>query len=140
MRSGVVIFMFKMYILHSSLALVCILQLVCIQAEELLLGQRTISERVNSLQTTWKAGSNHRFAGLPLNLIQAQLGVLHESVNKADYLGGEGFLTDIQLPYNFDAREVWKSCSTIGEIRDQGSCGSCWVNISAIYCIQVPDA
>lgn len=30
------------------------------------------------------------------------------------------------LPENFDAREKWPNCPTIGEIRDQGSCGSCW--------------
>lgn len=30
------------------------------------------------------------------------------------------------LPDNFDAREQWPNCPTISEIRDQGSCGSCW--------------
>lgn len=30
------------------------------------------------------------------------------------------------LPENFDAREQWPDCPTIREIRDQGSCGSCW--------------
>lgn len=34
---------------------------------------------------------------------------------------------DITLPENFDAREQWPNCPTIKEIRDQGSCGSCWV-------------
>lgn len=121
------------HILQSlTWTLVCILQLKYNRAEEeLLLGQRTIKERVNSLQTTWKAGSNHRFAGLPLSSIKTQLGVLQEAINKADYLGGgdnDGLFADIQLPYNFDARKKWKNCDTIGEIRDQGSCGSCWVN------------
>lgn len=32
------------------------------------------------------------------------------------------------LPDNFDARERWPNCPTIREVRDQGSCGSCWVN------------
>nr|CAD7392860.1 unnamed protein product [Timema cristinae] len=31
-----------------------------------------------------------------------------------------------QLPENFDSREHWPDCPTIKEIRDQGSCGSCW--------------
>lgn len=30
------------------------------------------------------------------------------------------------LPEEFDARTAWPNCPTIGEIRDQGSCGSCW--------------
>jgi len=31
------------------------------------------------------------------------------------------------LPDSFDARTQWPNCPTIREIRDQGSCGSCWV-------------
>lgn len=34
-----------------------------------------------------------------------------------------------KLPDNFDARNHWPNCPTIGEIRDQGSCGSCWVSV-----------
>lgn len=30
------------------------------------------------------------------------------------------------LPTEFDARTKWPNCPTISEIRDQGSCGSCW--------------
>lgn len=30
------------------------------------------------------------------------------------------------LPDNFDSREKWPMCPTLREIRDQGSCGSCW--------------
>ena len=37
------------------------------------------------------------------------------------------FATDVVLPESFDAREQWPNCPTIKEIRDQGSCGSCWV-------------
>ncbi|NWH90272.1 CATB protein, partial [Aegithalos caudatus] len=34
--------------------------------------------------------------------------------------------TNLKLPDNFDARTRWPNCPTISEIRDQGSCGSCW--------------
>lgn len=30
------------------------------------------------------------------------------------------------IPSSFDARAQWPNCPTIKEIRDQGSCGSCW--------------
>lgn len=33
------------------------------------------------------------------------------------------------VPKHFDARKKWRKCLTIGEIRDQGHCGSCWVRI-----------
>ena len=32
------------------------------------------------------------------------------------------------LPASFDARDQWKNCPTIQEVRDQGSSGSCWVS------------
>lgn len=41
-------------------------------------------------------------------------------------------LTNIELPEEFDAREQWPDCPTIKEIRDQGSCGSCWVGMSCL--------
>lgn len=34
--------------------------------------------------------------------------------------------TAADLPESFDARTQWPNCPTIQEIRDQGSCGSCW--------------
>lgn len=38
------------------------------------------------------------------------------------------FAEGMILPESFDAREQWPNCPTIREIRDQGSCGSCWVS------------
>lgn len=32
------------------------------------------------------------------------------------------------IPKEFDARKRWRNCKTIGTIRDQGNCGSCWVS------------
>ncbi|XP_015685953.1 cathepsin B-like, partial [Protobothrops mucrosquamatus] len=36
------------------------------------------------------------------------------------------FAGDLVLPKSFDSRQQWPNCPTISEIRDQGSCGSCW--------------
>lgn len=35
-------------------------------------------------------------------------------------------LEDAEIPEEFDSREQWPDCPTLQEIRDQGSCGSCW--------------
>jgi cathepsin B len=34
--------------------------------------------------------------------------------------------TNGALPDSFDSAEQWPSCSVIGNVRDQSSCGSCW--------------
>ena len=107
----------------------CIVQQELSQTEQLL-GQKIISNRVNLLGTTWKAGFNIRFGGLSLDYIKTQLGVLDEDISEADQLVANDLFFDIELPKNFDARKVWRNCDTIAEIRDQGSCGSCWVGIT----------
>ena len=94
-----------------------------------LMGEAAITEVVNSLQTTWKAGRNHRFDGLSSHSIQSQMGVLHQdSIEKSDHEKKfHGRLEMVDLPTSFDARDAWSNCSSLKEIRDQGSCGSCWV-------------
>jgi hypothetical protein len=40
------------------------------------------------------------------------------------------------LPKSFDARVEWPNCPTIQEIRDQGACGSCWVDAFFLFLIE----
>ena len=36
------------------------------------------------------------------------------------------------LPQSYDTREKWgDKCPSVKEVRDQGSCGSCWVSVSS---------
>ncbi|XP_061056751.1 cathepsin B isoform X2 [Eubalaena glacialis] len=76
---------------------------------------------VNKQNTTWKAG--HNFYNVDLSYVKKLCGT---------FLGGPklpqraAFAEGMILPESFDAREQWPNCPTIREIRDQGSCGSCW--------------
>jgi len=42
-----------------------------------------------------------------------------------------------RIPKKFDARKKWKKCKTIGTVRDQGNCGSCWVCVYIIFNIHL---
>lgn len=82
---------------------------------------------INSKQSGWTAGRNFD-RDMPLSKVRSLLGVLPNQprlterylpVPKAD-----------DIPETFDAREEWPQCADIiGDIRDQSTCGSCWVSI-----------
>jgi len=80
---------------------------------------------INSAQSTWIAGPS-KFISWPKRSIKRLMGVLPE------YWEQHKSLTPIQheipndLPDTFDARDAWPNCASIKEVRDQGSCGSCW--------------
>lgn len=43
----------------------------------------------------------------------------------------------VQIPDSFDSREEWSDCASTKEIRDQGSCGSCWVSLLFLIKVSV---
>jgi len=85
-----------------------------------------IAERVNSLQTTWKAQAPTKFADV--EEVKAYLGAV--------LVGDEGYVPmdkevsdvpNVDIPAEFDVRTAFPDCAEIsGNIRDQSSCGSCW--------------
>lgn len=86
------------------------------------LGQEAIVEHINSIQTSWRAGINHRFQGLTENQIKRQMGTLEGGPQLPEKFYAVG-----DVPDSFDCRNAWDNCPSLTEIRDQGSCGSCWV-------------
>jgi len=80
---------------------------------------------INSKQATWKAGRNFG-KNLPLDSLYQMMGSLPKTGMNRLPLKDALSETAQDIPDNFDAREQWPNCPTIGEIRDQASCGSCW--------------
>ncbi|XP_048830738.1 cathepsin B-like [Brienomyrus brachyistius] len=76
---------------------------------------------INKANTTWTAG--HNFHKVDYSYVKKLCGTL---MNGPKLPVLESYAGNIKLPDTFDPREQWLNCPTIKEIRDQGSCGSCW--------------
>jgi len=90
-----------------------------------------IIEEVNGSNAGWVAGQN--FAeGTTLEDISKLCGSLPNSIydpqrgfsNRSR--DSDRFKIVKDIPASFDSRTNWPNCSVIGQIRDQGACGSCW--------------
>ncbi|KAH0622895.1 hypothetical protein JD844_025731 [Phrynosoma platyrhinos] len=76
---------------------------------------------INKLNTTWQAG--HNFHNVDMSYVKKLCGTYLHGPKLPERFE---FAGDLELPESFDSRKQWPSCPTINEIRDQGSCGSCW--------------
>jgi len=87
---------------------------------------KEIIDYVNSVQKSWKAAPSPRFEGKSIQYVKGLCGVLENPNGKLLQEKPKENLEAVNMPDTFDAREEWSHCPTISEIRDQGSCGSCW--------------
>ena len=84
------------------------------------------------MDTSWKAGYNPYWEGKSEKYVRGLMGAL----KGAKPLPEKEIIPLKSIPDTFDAREQWPNCPSIKEVRDQGSCGSCWVG-TARYTVRV---
>lgn len=80
---------------------------------------KQIVEKVNRLRTTWTAKLSNRD-------IEPLCGLKQENLSLIPFKKFSDSEFNDELPENFDSRTAHPYCETIGEIRDQSKCGSCW--------------
>lgn len=88
------------------------------------LDHENLAKYINSVQTQWVAGVNSRFENKSMSDIKKLLGALKTPKEKR--LPVKKLLTAVNIPASFDSREAWPSCTSLKEVRDQSTCGSCW--------------
>lgn len=83
---------------------------------------------INGLHTTWTAAVTKRFK------TEDEARRLCGALKGGPTLPRKKIVPLKAIPDTFDARTQWPNCPTISVIRDQGSCGSCWVSAHAQLC------
>ncbi|CAF4129098.1 unnamed protein product [Rotaria sp. Silwood2] len=115
--------MFFRFCIFVYLALITVNSRI-LKPKRSLLSLNLVNE-INSAQTTWKAKPS-KFMSWSQESIERLMGVHPEYFEHHKELEILEHDVPNDLPENFDAREQWPNCPTLKEVRDQGSCGSCW--------------
>lgn len=83
---------------------------------------RNIANTINSQNLSWKAEAPSRFQDMEKSRVKALMGALMDGPKLEEVVHP----FRLSAPASFDSRTNWPNCSSIGEIRDQANCGSCW--------------
>ncbi|CAH1404904.1 unnamed protein product [Nezara viridula] len=82
-----------------------------------------IIRKVNSVETSWKAGQP--------TITAASIVGQYCAWKNAEKPEEFSFYDDIVIPEEFDSRQKWPNCPTIRSIPNQGKCGCCWAVAAA---------
>jgi len=82
--------------------------------------------QVRASNPGWESGVNERFLNMTIEQVKSWLGVLPDSQDKWAELDVLEPMLGVTPNADFDARTAWPNCESIGEVRDQAACGSCW--------------
>lgn len=89
-------------------------------------------DRLNDLMTRFVLQAGHNWAPhFKVQDFKKLLGVPIDEIAFEDDLPLKEYEATGEIPKEFDARKQWPKCPSIREIRDQGSCGSCWAHGAA---------
>lgn len=87
----------------------------------------SMAEEIDQMGSSWKAETPDRFRDYSVKDAKQIMGsiigehaVLPPKANPPT--------ENVQVPESFDSRKQWPACPTIGHIRDQSHCGSCWAH------------
>ncbi|CAB1435530.1 unnamed protein product [Pleuronectes platessa] len=105
------------------LVLLCVLATVSVSWSRPHLGllSSEMVDFINKANTTWTAGQN--FHNADISQVKGLCGTILNGPKLPEVAHN---IENLQLPENFDPRQQWPNCPTLHQIRDQGSCGSCW--------------
>ena len=86
-----------------------------------------IIKEVNAANAGWVAGHNFHDT-ITLDDISKLCGALPNAIYDSQNSNRSRQKIDIVkgIPATFDSRTAWPDCTVIGQICDQGACGSCW--------------
>lgn len=113
--------------LVSSLALIAYNGGVFSEKETFGMRLNRIAREVNAKNTTWTAHTDGRFTDFKKSDFIGKFGTyLTGSHEDIETLATIEYDSVKAAPATFDSRTNWDQCSSIREIRDQSSCGSCW--------------
>lgn len=84
--------------------------------------------KINQKQSTWIAGRN-----FPEDTPMEKLKLLNGVIGNPEIFNHTNTRTihviPEAIPETFDGRTHWSNCPSLKNIRNQGSCGSCWVRL-----------